>query len=75
MQSGHLFPELMKHALDAPDNFPIHLTRHPDNVQNPVRFFPLLVLIIISGRHVVFQVSAQVLLDDVVESLVLPACP
>ena len=73
MHPNHPTPELMKHALDAPDDFPIDLTRHPDDVQNPVRFVPLLVLVLVSGRHVVFQVSAQVPLDDVVESLVAPA--
>ena len=73
MYPNHPGPELMKHALDAPDDIPIDLTHHPYGIQNPVRFVPLLVLVLVSGRHVVFQVSAQVPLDDVVESLTAPA--
>ena len=73
MHPSHPSPELMKDALDAPDDFPIDLTHHPYGIQNPIRIVPLLVLVLVSGRHVVFQVSAQVPLDDVVESLVTPA--
>ena len=65
----HPSPELMEHALDAPDDFPIDLTHHTYSVQNPIRFVPLLVLVLVSGCHVVFQISAQVPLDNVVEFL------
>ena len=74
MHPRHFFPKIMKHALDTPDVIPIHLTHHPDDIQNPIRFFSLLVLILISGRHVVFQVPAQVSLDDIVDSSESPVC-
>jgi hypothetical protein len=71
MHSGDFLSKFMKHILDTPDHLRIHQTHLPNHIQNTIRFSPLEVLIVISCDHIVFQVSAQVLLDEVVESLEL----